>query len=92
MIVRILGEGQFEVDEQLRGRLEALDAEVEARFQANDEEGFEKALQTLQDEIRSAGRPLDPTTIMPSDLAVPAHGSTLEEVRTLFDSENPVTS
>ena len=44
MIVRILGEGQFEVDEKLRGRLEGLDAEVEARFQANDEEGFDKAL------------------------------------------------
>jgi len=92
VIVRILGEGQFEVDEQLRSRLEALDTAVEEAFQSNDAAAFEKALEALEGEVRGAGRALDPTTITPSDLALPAPGSTLAEVRTLLESENPVTS
>ena len=54
MIVRILGEGQFEVaDSQLDG-LNALDEAVESAVEADDNEAFGTALTALLDGVRSS--------------------------------------
>ncbi|HUZ20591.1 MAG TPA: hypothetical protein VMU75_08485 [Acidimicrobiales bacterium] len=87
MIVRILNEGQFEVDGATMDRLEALDAELAVALAGGDEEQFQRALAALQTKVRSIGRPVDATTIVPSDLTLPAPGSTLAEVQDLLASE-----
>lgn|GEM_PF-45204 len=88
MIVRILSEGQFEVDEASMGRLEALDAELAIALAGDNEEQFQQALSAMHSEVRSIGRPLDAATIVPSDLTLPASGSTLAEVQALLVSED----
>lgn len=87
MIVRILGEGQYEVPESARPDLDKLDAVVEDALEASDEEAFHKALESLIGAVRKAGSPVDPARIVPSDLAVPTTGLSLDEVRELLASE-----
>lgn len=84
MIVRILGEGQYELDDAEMARVERLDATLSQALGAEDEAWFAKALDALVAEIRAGGRPLGPGTLVPSDLAVPADGSTIAEVRALL--------
>jgi hypothetical protein len=92
VIVRILSEGQYEVDEQYRAHLEELDSNLEAAFAADDGEEFDNALKTLHDEVRRVGTPVDVATITTSELALPAPGSHIDEVRELLNSENPSVS
>jgi len=58
MIVRILGEGQFEVDDTATDELNILDAKLEAAVNAGDEKAFRSALERLVSRIRALGTPL----------------------------------
>ena len=86
MIVRVLGEGQYELTAEHAERIEGLDGTLSQAVAAGDEAWFTKALEALLAEVRS-GRPVDAATIVPSDLAVPAEGSSLAEVRALLDED-----
>ncbi len=87
MIVRILGERQYELPESARDQLDELDRVVDAAVSAGDAEAFHRALEALVGAIRASGTPLDATRIVPSDLFVPRAGASLDEVRDLLDSE-----
>ena len=52
MIVRILGEGQFEVADAELDRLNELDAAVEAEVDAGNEDAFRARLTELLDGVR----------------------------------------
>ena len=47
MIVRLLGEGQFRVDDALRDRLNELDEVVSQAVEQNDERALWQGLQAL---------------------------------------------
>lgn len=87
MIIRILGEGQYDVTDDTESKLNELDAVVEAALLEGDEREFLAALAALDDAVRQAGTPLDPSTIVPSDLVLPHEDSTLGEVQELLSSE-----
>lgn len=87
MIVRILEEGQFELDEAKSKELERLDEPLEVALQAGDSIGFARALEAVESWLRTNGRPLDASTIVPSDLVLPAPGSELSEIQALLESE-----
>ena len=87
MIIRILGEGQFDVADADREALEKLDQAVDAALESGDETAFLSALSVLDTEVRRLGRPLHPATIVPSDLVLPHQGASLAEVTELFSSE-----
>jgi hypothetical protein len=87
MIVRILGEGQFELDPAAREELDRLDGPLEAALQADDPEAFSRALTTVTSWVRARGSVVEPSTIVPSDLVLPAPGTDLSEVRALLESE-----
>ena len=55
MIVRILGEGQYDVADAALDRLNELDAAVEAAVDAGDETAFRPALLALLDGVRTVG-------------------------------------
>ena len=87
MIVRILGEGQLELaDDQLDG-LNALDAEVEAAVEADDDEAFGAALAALLDGVRRAGTALAEDSLEDSDLILPPADATIAEVRELLSDD-----
>ncbi|HEY6276108.1 MAG TPA: hypothetical protein VIX86_07230 [Streptosporangiaceae bacterium] len=87
MIVRILGEGQFQVDDSAADELNALDATLEKAVNTGDEHAFEPALAALVDRVRSLGSPLADDAIKPSDLILPRDGADLTEVRELLTGE-----
>jgi len=53
MIVRILGEGQFRVDDSAAAELNLLDTELEAAVEQSDEDKFTAALASLLAQVRA---------------------------------------
>jgi hypothetical protein len=87
MIVRILGEGQYDVSDDSLDRLNVLDSAVEAAVAASDEEAFATALSALLDDVRSAGEAHDEASLDESDLILPPADATLEEVREMLSDD-----
>ncbi|HEY9438994.1 MAG TPA: hypothetical protein VIS29_10145 [Streptomyces sp.] len=87
MIMRILGEGQYEIAEEHLSRLNELDSALQSAADASDEKGFASALSALLDAVRSLGTPLPDETITPSDLVLPDADTSLTQVRELLSDE-----
>ncbi|WP_235737346.1 PspA-associated protein PspAA [Nocardioides alcanivorans] len=87
MIVRILGEGQFDVADSEIDRLNELDSALEAAVGAGDEEAFGKALADLLAGVRSIGTTHDVDALDVSDVVLPPEGATLDEVRELLEDD-----
>lgn len=94
MIVRILGEGQYQLPEDDLPELERLDHQLNEAIEDGDEAGFARVLGELIVKVKSA-KALEASTLVPSDLTVPHEGSSLAEVRDLLAEEaedaEPVT-
>ncbi|ADG88000.1 PspA-associated protein PspAA [Thermobispora bispora] len=84
MIVRIMGEGQIEIDEADIDALNALDQELEQAIESGDEETFRAKLNALLDKVRQVGRPLPPDSLEPSELILPPSDASIEEVREML--------
>jgi hypothetical protein len=84
VIVRILGEGQYAVDDAHADLLNGLDSGLERAVEAGDEAGFRSALTDLLAKVRTVGERLPDDSLEPSDAVVPDETSSLEEVRALL--------
>lgn len=84
MIIRIHGEGQYQVAGDAATEVGALDAEVDAAFERDDEAAFDAALRRLLQRVRSTGSPLPADSVTPSELILPHEGTSLADVRTLL--------
>jgi hypothetical protein len=87
MIVRIGGEGQFEVPDEHLGELNRLDDDLAKAVDAGDEAQFKTALEALLASVRTVGRELPADFIGPSELVLPSPDSTIEEVREVLGDE-----
>lgn len=87
VIVRILGEGQFDVTEDQLVRLNELDAAVEASVEAGDVPAFEQALTALLEAVRNDGAAHELDSIDESDLILPPADATLDEVRQMLSDD-----
>jgi PspA-Associated protein len=87
MIVRILGEGQYEVAPERLPDLNEIDRAVEAAIEARDETSFRDALVRLVGEVREGGTPLADDVFVESDLVLPGPEATLDEVAAMLDEE-----
>ena len=87
MIVRILGEGQFRIDDAAAAELNRLDTGLEAAVNHNDEAAFATALDGLLAEVRAHGSPLPPDSLEQSDLILPAEDTSMNEVRKMLTDE-----
>ena len=87
MIVRILGEGQFDLSDDAVSALNTLDAKVESAIEAGDDTAFHEALASLLDGVRTAGVPHDAETLDSSDLILPMADATLEEVKDMLSGD-----
>lgn len=84
MIIRILTEGQFDVDDAHLDQLNALDASVEAAVEAGDEAAFTTALSALLGTVKELSSPHDADAIDTSDLILPPSDASMEEVRAML--------
>lgn len=87
MIVRILGVGQFRLDDAAFASANQADDRVQAAADAGDEQAFVAALDDLATLIRTRGTELAVDEFVGSDAVVPEPGTTLEEARSLLSSE-----
>jgi hypothetical protein len=87
MIVRILGEGQYDVSDDSLDRLNQLDSAVEAAVEAADEAAFAHALQALLEGVRTIGVAHDIDSLDESDLILPPADATIEDVRELLSDD-----
>ena len=87
MIVRILGEGQFRVDDAATAELNQLDAALETAVEHGDEAAFVDALTNLLAQVRAHGSPLAPDILEESELILPHEDSSMDEVRKLLTDE-----
>ena len=87
MIVRILGEGQFDIDDAATSELNRLDTQLEAAVNRNDAAAFTAALQGLLDQVRAQGSPLPVDSLEESDLILPPQDASMDEVRRMLTDE-----
>lgn len=87
MIVRILGEGQWRLDDADVDGLNSLDERVEQAVDADDEEAFARSLEELLTAVRSAGSEVAVDELVDSDLILPPADSTVADVRGLLGDD-----
>ncbi len=87
MIVRLMGEGQYRIDDALRERLNELDDAAGAALEANDEIQLDQRLEDMWDLVRSDGEKLPDDDLHPSNAVIPPSDLTLEESRQLMSHE-----
>jgi chromosome condensin MukBEF complex kleisin-like MukF subunit len=87
MIVRVMGEGQWRVDDSLQARLNDLDDDVARAVEAGDEEALRERLRELAEMVRSQGEKLSDDDLHPSDAIVPPDDLSLDEARELLSGE-----
>lgn len=87
MIVRLMGEGQWRVDDPAADELNAIDALLDADVRAGDAGEFEAHLVAMHGLVKTKGAPVPEHELVPSDALVPPVGITLEELRELLGDE-----
>jgi len=85
VIVRILGEGQYDVAEADEARLGELEADLNTAVDGDDTARFAAALGAVIAEVRSVGTLLPADEFTSSDLVVPFADATLAETKALLD-------
>jgi hypothetical protein len=87
MIVRILGEGRYDVPEGDLPVIEQLDAQLTDALDRDDDVAFASTLTDLLAEVRHTGTLLPADDLQTSGLVVPHEGSSLAEVKGLLSEE-----
>jgi hypothetical protein len=87
VIVRLMGEGQYRIDEDVRAQLNALDDQAVAAMEAGDEPALDGLLDQMWGLVEERGERLADEEIATSDLIIPPSDLTLEETRQLFTDE-----
>ena len=87
MIVRIMNEGQYRIDNNVMERLSALDDQAVAAMERDDEVELDRFLEEMAEIVRSEGSRLPDDDLSPSDAVIPPSDLTLEETRELFTGE-----
>ena len=87
MIVRLMGEGQYRVDDSLVDRLNQLDDQAMAALEAANEIELDQRLDEMFALVRGEGERLGDDDLSPSDAVIPPSDMTLEETRELMSHE-----
>jgi hypothetical protein len=87
VIVRVLGEAQYDIDDEVAKGLNELDEQAEAALEAGDQEQLSALLSRMAEQVRTNGAKLADDDLSPSEAIIPPEDLTLDEARELFDGE-----
>ena len=87
MIVRVVGEGQYEASEGLMERLNALDRQAMDALEREDETELDRCLDEMGTLVRQEGTRLEDDALAASDVVIPPSDLTLEETQKLVSQE-----
>ena len=82
--MRILGEGQFRVDDDTAAKLTALDKELDSAVAGHAEAAFSTALRSAVTLVKTTGTPLEADEIATADYILPFSDATVDEVNKLL--------
>lgn len=91
-IVRIMGQGQFTVNNSTLKRLNEIDDSIVQLVskERSDDIEFRKRLTELADLVEAKGKPLDPKEIIQSDIILPSPDLSVDEAKRLFRGEGVI--
>ena len=84
MIIRIMGEGQYQASETLCDELNQIDNRIVTLVEEGKAEEFRKELAKLISEIKEKGEAIDAKEIVKSDIIVPPEDLSFEEAKAVF--------
>jgi hypothetical protein len=84
MIIRIMGEGQYQASEALCNELNKIDNHIMTLVEEGKVEEYRKELARLISEIKEKAEPLDPKEIVKSDIIVPPGDLSFDEAKAVF--------
>ena len=87
MIIRILGIGQFKLDDRHLDSLNKIDNQIVEHVSKGREKEFRADLARIISMIQESGEAIDPAEIISSDIIVPPEDMTLDEARQVFSGE-----
>ena len=87
MIVRLMGEGQYEFDKKHLNAINKIDNDIVKIVNDRDEIVFKAEFKKLIDYVRKNGKKIPAEIIKPSDIIIPPADITLEEANKIFRGE-----
>jgi Zn-dependent protease with chaperone function len=87
VIVRLMGEAQYRIDEALFSRLAEIDNDATAAAETNDEQALDRALDEMYGLVRLSGERLPDDELTPSDILIPPSDLTLDEIKEFLTDE-----
>jgi chromosome condensin MukBEF complex kleisin-like MukF subunit len=87
VIVRLMGEGQFEIDDEVAKGLNDLDEQAAQAVEAGDEGRLSELLRRMAEAVRRNGARVPDEHLDASDAIVPPDDLSLDEARQLFEDE-----
>ena len=87
MIVRIVGDGQYEFPDDQAERLNELDNQCVAAVDAGDEGQFQDLWGKMVELVRSSGKPVPEDELVSSDVILPPEDITIAEAAEEFTGE-----
>ena len=87
MIVRIMGEGQYRLDDDVRARVNELDNTIVKAVNDDDEDAFHVAFEEMLDIIRAEGERVGDNDIESSDVIVPPPDTSMAEAASDFSGD-----
>ena len=87
MIVRLMGDAQYRVDDGLRDELQQLDEQALEALEREDEEAMDGYLDRMWTLVKERGELLPAEDLHPSDALIPPSDLSLEETRKLFSED-----
>jgi hypothetical protein len=91
-IVRIMGQGQFTVDNSTLRRLSEVDDSIVqlVSIERSDDTEFRNRLTELTNIVETKGKRLDPKEIIQSDIILPSTDLSVDEAKKLFRGEGVI--
>jgi hypothetical protein len=87
VIIRVIGQGQYDVDDDVIGQLDKLDGRAMAALERGDEAELDRSLDEMAKLVRERGSELPENALTASEVVIPPSDLTLDETRRLFSEE-----
>ncbi len=87
MIVRLMGEGQYEIDKKHVDEINKIDNTLVKIVSKGDDRNFKVEFRKLTDTVRKYGKKMPDEVLKPSDVIIPPPDITLEEAKKIFSGE-----
>ena len=87
MIVRVMGEGQYQLEGEAVGRLNELDDRAQEALERDDESELDRYLEEMAALVKRDGERLPDDDLSPSDAIVPPSDMTLAETKKFFSEQ-----